>query len=96
MADEARDIKIITYRPEGQKREFSSYIEISANPREVSLKFCDLKPPATEEELELIKKQGKITIPVDTEIVVPFDVAEALLQALGTQLNTIKEKKEGK
>src|SRR5438105_2957213 len=83
------DIKIITYRPAGQKREYSSYIEVIANPREVSFKFCDLKPPA-KEELEKIKKEVRVEIPVNTEIVIPFDVAESLLEALKIQLDTAK------
>ena len=85
------DIKIVTHRPEGQKREYSNYVEISANPREVSLKFCDLKPPSTNEQIEKIKTDG-ITLTVNTEIVLAFDVAESVVETMTKQLNIVKEK----
>jgi len=100
MAEETKveDIKIVTYRPEGQKREYSTFVEISSNPVEVSLKFCDLKPPNNAEELEKVKKEGKVIIPVNTEIVLTLGVAEALASTLKAQLDKIKEqiKKEDK
>jgi hypothetical protein len=88
---DTKDIKIVTSRPEGQKREYSNYVEISANPREVSLKFCDLKSPSTNEEIEKIKKEG-ITLLVNTEIVLAFDVAESVVDTMTKQLNIVKEK----
>ena len=100
MTDETntKNIKISTYRPEGQKREYSTFVEISSNPMEVSLRFCDAKPPTTTEELEKIQKENKVSIPINTEIVLPFVVAEALVATLGLQLDTIKKqnKKEDK
>jgi len=91
MDEEKKKIKISTSRPEGQKREYSNYVEISANPRDVSLKFCDLKPPAKKEEIDDVIKNG-ITIPVNTEIVLPFDVAESVVEALKRQLDIVKDK----
>ncbi len=98
MAEEINleNIKIKTFRPEGQKREYSTYVEISATTRDVSLKFCDLKPPSTKQEIEDLKKNG-VKIQVNTEIVLPFDVALSLTDAMRSQLNIVKEKskKEG-
>ena len=85
------DIKIVTVRPEGQRREYSNYVEISANIREISLKFCDLKPLARKEEIEEAKKEG-IILPVKTEIILPYDVAESVVETLKKQLDTIREK----
>lgn len=92
MPDEFKpeDIKINTYRPLNQKREYSNYVELTSNPREVSLKFCDIKPPSSE-ELEEITKSKKIQIEVNSEVVLPLDVAEGLVNALKTQIDTIKE-----
>jgi len=84
-------IKITTERPVGQKREYSNHVEISANPRDVSLKFCDLKPPAGKEEIDKVIKNG-ITIPVNTEIVLAFDIAESLLETLKKQIDIVNEK----
>lgn len=94
MADEKKqnNIKIITYRTEGQKREYSTFVEINSNPAEVSLRFCDLKPTTTQEELEKIQKEGKVSIPINTEIVLPFVVAEALASSLKIQLDAVKAK----
>ena len=93
MTEEKKDekLKIHTERPVGQKREYSNYVEISANPRDVSLKFCDLKPPVTKDEANEIIKNGT-TLIVNTEIVLPFDVAESLIEALKKQIDTVKEK----
>jgi hypothetical protein len=85
------DIKVITERPVGQKREYSTYVEISTNPREVTLKFCDLKPASNPEELERVTKAGQITIPVNTEIVLPIDVAEGVLNILKQHLENLKK-----
>lgn len=92
MADQIKldDVKIITIRPLNQKRDYSNYVEISSNPREVSLKFCDIKPPNSE-ELEEITKNKRIQTEVNTEVVLPLDVADGLLNALKTQIETIKE-----
>ena len=91
MIEEKKKIRISTQRPEGQKREYSNYVEITANPRDVSLKFCDLKPPAKKEEIDEIIKNG-ITIPVNTEIVLPFDVADSVMEALKKQLDIVKNR----
>jgi hypothetical protein len=88
---DTKNIKVVTYRPEGQKREYSTFVEISSNPLEISLRFGDLKPPTTPEELEEIQKEGKVNIPINTEIVMPFIVAEALASILRQQLDNIKE-----
>lgn len=90
MADEDKQLKISTVRPEGQKREYSNYVEISANPRDVSLKFCDLKPPAKKEEIEEVIRNG-ITLPINTEIVLPFDVAVSVVDALKKQIDIVNE-----
>ncbi len=57
----------------------------------MSLKFCDLKSPSTNEEIEKIKKEG-ITLSVNTEIVLAFDVAESVVETMTKQLNIVKEK----
>lgn len=97
MPDEFKpeDIKIRSFRLPGLKRQYSTYVEVSANPRDVNLKFSDLKPPETPEELERIKKELKVEVPVDNEIVLPIDVAQSLLEALTIQLNIVKENMKG-
>jgi hypothetical protein len=88
---DTKDIKIVASRPIDQKREFSNFIEFTANLNEVSLKFCDLKPPRPE-ELEKIKKEGKVVLSVNTEIVIPFVVAEEFSKNLEKQIREIREK----
>ena len=93
MPDKNMQIKISTERPDGQKREYSNYVEITANLRDVSLKFCDLKSPAKKEEVEEVIKNG-IKLPVNTEIVLPFDVAESMIEALKKQIDIVKENRD--
>ncbi len=86
-----KPIEIEIYREEDQRRVFSNYVGVSANPNEVSLKFCDLKPPANKEELETVQKEGKVKIPVTTEIVLPIEVGASLMEALGNVLKQMEE-----
>ncbi|SRR6266404_5208617 len=92
MADQTdtKNIKIIVTRPEGQKREYANYIETSATPRDISFRFCDLKPPRPE-ELEKIQKEGKVEVIATSEIVIPFDVIEEFSKNLEKQLDEIKK-----
>ncbi len=83
---EPKQIKFIAYRLEGSKREYSNYVEVSKSLIDVSLKFCDIKPPASNEELQQLQKTGILKTAVITEVVLPIQIAEALLGALKTQL----------
>ncbi|MBI2327285.1 hypothetical protein HYU92_03095 [Candidatus Curtissbacteria bacterium] len=85
-------LKIIAYRPDGSQRIYSNYVEVTKTGLDVSIKFCDLKPPANPGELEKIKKEKETRIPVLSEIVLPLEIAKAFLEALRSQL----EKKEDK
>jgi hypothetical protein len=93
MADQSstKEIKIVTHRPEGQQREYANYIEFSINTRDVSLKFCDIKPHSTEEEYKESKEKNQIDVNVSREIVVPFDVVEEVVQKLSIYINKVKE-----
>lgn len=82
--------KVVTIRPEGQRREYSNYIEVSATPIDMSLKFCDIKPSRTKEEIEEIKKNG-INVLVNTEIVIPIDIVQSLIATLRKQIDTMQE-----
>jgi len=84
-------LKILVHRPEGNQRIYSNYVEVTKTPLDVSIKFCDLKPPANPEELEKTKRDKKVLIPVLSEIVLPVEIAKAFLEALRSQLE--KEKK---
>ena len=88
---QAEKVNVLVYRPEGSQRIYSNYVEVTKTPLDVSLKFCDLKPPANPEEIEKIKKEKKVTIPVISEIVLPMEIAKAFLDALKSQLER-KEK----
>lgn len=88
---QADPLKIIVYRPEGSQRIYSNYVEVSSNPVDVSLKFCDLKP-ATKEEFDKAKREGKISLPVITEIILPLPVAKALVEVLQKQIEKTKGK----
>jgi len=85
---ESDKVKIVVYRLEGSQRVYSNYVEVSSNPVDVSLKFCDLKP-ASKEDYDKAKKEEKIQIPVITEIVLPSSVAKALLKVLEKQLEKV-------
>src|SRR5260221_12729593 len=91
------DFKIKTFRPEGQQRVYSTFVEVGTNANETTIRFCDLKPAISPEELEKIAKEGSIEIPVITEVVLPPHVANILANVLQTQLqNQIKINKEEK
>lgn len=86
------EVKIKAIRPHDLKRTYSNYIEVSANPVDVSLKFCDVKSPANQEEKEKVIKEKKVQVTIIEEIVIPRGIAESLLKALKEQLNKSEEK----
>jgi len=81
-----QEIKIIPYRTEGHKRVFSNHVEITKTPTDLNIKFCDVKPPESEEELHKVKREMKIRIPVDCEVILPISIAQDLAKILEEQL----------
>ena len=81
-----KKIKFIPYRPVGSKREYSNYVEVTKSMLDVSIKFCDVKPPENIEELQQVQKTGLLKIPIVTEVVLPLAIARAFLDALRTQM----------
>jgi hypothetical protein len=88
-------LEVVPYRFEGQDRIYSNYVRVMRmREGEISLQFCDVQPPPSDEELEQVKKTGKVVVPIAAEVVLPVDVAEGFLKALASQLGIIpKEKK---
>lgn len=94
MADQTNtnDIKIIPYRREGQTREYSTFVEVTTNAIDVSIKFCDLMPPENIDGIEKVKKEGRVYIPIISEIVLPRAVAQSFLDILKQQLEVQEDK----
>lgn len=88
-----KKLKIVAVRPENLQRTFSNYAEVTSNPSEVSIRFCDVKPPVKEDISEALKT-GKVKATVISEIVLPFLVGDALLDALKSQIEKIKKEKK--
>ncbi len=81
-----KTIKLSTFRPEGLKRVFSNYVEISKSSEDISLRFSDIKPPVNKNEIELVNRTGELKLPVEVEIVMPLKIATSFLQVLKGQL----------
>ena len=81
-----KELKISTYRQEGSKRIFSNYVEVSSTPFDISIRFSDIKPPTSREEVEVVKKIGKLKLPIEVEIIMPLVIANSFLQVLKNQL----------
>jgi len=88
-----KKVEIVTIRPENLQRTFSNYAEVNSNPTEISIRFCDVKPPV-KEEVSGIMTTGKIKATVVSEIVLPFAVGNALFEALKSQIYKIKKGKK--
>lgn len=84
-------IKIKPKAVEFSKRVYSNYVQISKNPLEVSMKFCDVAP-LLPEDMEVQLKVGEVSAPIVAEIVLPRPVADELLRALETVLRKEDEK----
>jgi hypothetical protein len=84
-------LKIIAKRKENQRRIYSNYVEITATNLDVSIKFCDVKPPSNDQEANMVNKEERIEATVEAEIVLPKDIAKAFLSALNSQLNVSEE-----
>ncbi|MDO8496975.1 MAG: hypothetical protein Q7S61_00330 [bacterium] len=85
-----KQVKIIPTRLVGSKRVYSNFVEVTKTNRELSLKFCDVRPPANEDEVKEVQKNGKIEAPIEVEIVLPIEIGNGIIKALTTQLE-IKE-----
>lgn len=83
---ETLNLNVKTYRKEDQKRLYSNFVEVSTTEIDVSIRFADLKPPRSAEEVEKIKKNIPLEIPIDAEIVMPMNVAKELLRILKDHL----------
>lgn len=94
MADnkDPKPIKVIPLRYVGSKRIYSNYIEVTKSPTDISIKFCDIKPPENEKEIENVKSKGQLEIMVEAEIVIPLSVAKEFLKALQVQFPSNEEK----
>jgi len=93
--DDKKQIEIILFRKDGASpRNHSNYVRVAANPLEVTLQFADLKPAPTDAEQAKIRSERKVKVPIDVEMVLPFDVAEALSTALQGQIEKQRAKKK--
>ena len=93
-ARKSEEIKIILYRPEGGGRIYSNYVHVATTPIDVSLRFADVKPPASLDEEKQRKKDGYVKVPALAEIVLDKEIAKSLLKILNKQLSGRKNKDE--
>lgn len=93
-APKAIDILLFRKNEGASPRTHSNYVRIVANPMEVTLQFADLKPPVTDAENKQILADAKVNVPIDIEMVLPFDIAQAFALALQDQITKIKEGKK--
>lgn len=88
------EIQIIPYRKEDKPRIFSNYVRVVSSPQDITVQFADIKPPVSDEQVEEVKKNKIMKIPVDVEIVLPIEVAKSLLTVLSKQLSQLKVEKK--
>ena len=80
------NFQVIAFRPERSQRTFSNHIEVTRNDIEIELKFCDIRPPENNDDLEKIKKTGKIRAPIICEVSISHKLAKDLLEVLKKHL----------
>lgn len=85
-------VKINPLRKEGGSRTYSNYVRVVSSPRDITLQFCDIKPPTSDEDTANLKNSPVMKPLVDAEIVLPVDVAQSLLNVLKGQLEKVGKK----
>jgi len=87
MAEEKnKKFKIVPYRYLDKNRIYSNYIEVAKTGTDLSIKFCDIRPPENKEEVNEVKKTGEIRVPIEAEMIIPLPVAADFLRALRLQI----------
>lgn len=81
-----KHLKIVPTRKEQSSRVYANYIEATNNNIDVSLKFCDIRPPANDKEFQQANEQGYINVPIEVEVALPRHIAEDLIRVLQVQL----------
>ncbi|GEM_PF-4763065 len=91
MADNKKEdnIKVVSFRKDNSIRIYSNYIRVVSNASEITLQFCDIKPGANDEEQERILKEKNVKVEINTEVVIPVNVAQSLLKILQQQLSLV-------
>lgn len=89
-------VKVTPVRKENGTRQYSNYVRVISNPFDLTLQFADVKPAVTEDEQEKINKKKEIHVPIDTEIILPKEVAQALSEILNKHLSGIIKRKGNK
>lgn len=80
------DVQMMPFRPSGLNRVYSNHVEINLSQIDLNIKFCDARPPENEEESKKIKAEGKVLVPVVSEVVIPLVVAVELKRILNERL----------
>ena len=85
-------VKISPVRKEGCSRTYSNYVRVVSNPGDITLQFCDIKPPTSDEDTANLKSSPVMKPLIEAEIVLPIDVAQSLLNVLKGQLEKVGKK----
>ena len=98
MVDKTQEIKVkvVPYRKENTSRVYSNYVRVVSSPREITLQFCDVKPPENDDYAEKLKKNPVMKSPIEVEITLPIEVAQALKSVLKGQLEKVNSDLNGK
>lgn len=83
-------VKITPFRKENSVRIYSNYVRVVSNPFEITLQFADIKPGVNDEEQDRLKKEKSVRATIDTEIILPIEIAKKFLEILQKQLSLIK------
>lgn len=83
-------IKVIPKRINGDRRIYSNHVEISLTEDDLNIKFCDIRPPENEKQLDEVKKAGEVEVPIDAEVVIPLRVAIQLKKILNERIKETK------
>jgi len=89
-------VKVIPYRKDTTTRLYSNYVRVVSGPRDVTIQFCDVRPPESDEVAEELKKNPVMKSPIEVEVTLPIDVANSLLNVFKKQLELVSEKGNGK
>jgi hypothetical protein len=83
---EKAEIKLIPFRKDDSNRVYSNHVEINVSEIDLNIKFCDVRPPENNDDIEKIVALGTFKIPIVSEIVIPLVVAKELKRILNEKI----------
>jgi len=85
MSNGEKNIQIVPDPMLSSPRIYANYIQVSGAPVDLTLTFCEVIGPQSEDEAMRVQESGVLPAPVKAVIAIPTQILEGFIQALQAQ-----------